>query len=427
MCLSLKHHQPAGKWTRDQFMEKPLKTASGKHIWEFAPRFRRGAFGWRSQPAITRIKEAVAEIKKVARKEPVVAAEGAVLFLEKISPALQNVDSSSGAIGGAVNRAIADLVAVIANANVENNLRAKWLERLFEAHAADQVPYIESMGDYWGALCATPELANVWANRLIGIVERVWTARKEGYAFFHGTYMCLSAMLQAEQYDQLLALLEKAPFVWWHDRQWGVKALMAQGKKAEALRYAENSHGLNNNPESIAQACEEILLSSNLADEAYRRYAIAANQGSTYLSMFRAICKKYPHKLPVEILKDLVDSTPSQEGKWFAAAKEAEMYDVAIDLARRSPVDHRTLNRAALDFIEPRPLFAIEVGLLSLYWILEGRGYEVTAGEVIGVFDAVMRASSLSGCAEQTLLRIRNLLQAHPKDAFVRGALAGLI
>ena len=66
--------------------------------WAFRTRFRRHAFGWRSQPAMTRIKEAVSEIKKVARKDAVLAAEGAVLFLEKLSPALEHVDSSSGAI-----------------------------------------------------------------------------------------------------------------------------------------------------------------------------------------------------------------------------------------------------------------------------------------------------------------------------------------
>jgi hypothetical protein len=58
------------------------------HKWNFAARFRRNAFGWRSQPALVRVKEAVAEIKKTARKNPVLAAEGAVLFLEKVSPAL---------------------------------------------------------------------------------------------------------------------------------------------------------------------------------------------------------------------------------------------------------------------------------------------------------------------------------------------------
>ena len=79
--------------------------------WQFASRFRRHAFGWRSDTPIQRIKEALAEIKQVARKEPVLAAEGAVTLLEKISPALEQVDSSSGALGSAVNKAIDKLRA----------------------------------------------------------------------------------------------------------------------------------------------------------------------------------------------------------------------------------------------------------------------------------------------------------------------------
>ena len=84
------------------------------HKWQFTSRFRRHTFGWRSDTPIQRIKEALAEIKAVARKEPIVAAEGAVSLLEKLSPALERVDSSSGAIGTAVNRAIDTLVPIIA-------------------------------------------------------------------------------------------------------------------------------------------------------------------------------------------------------------------------------------------------------------------------------------------------------------------------
>jgi hypothetical protein len=82
------------------------------HPWQFAPRFRRNAFGWQSDTPIQRIKEALAEIKAVAKKEPVVAAEGAVRFLEKLSPAIAHVDSSSGRIGSAVGGAIAVLVPI---------------------------------------------------------------------------------------------------------------------------------------------------------------------------------------------------------------------------------------------------------------------------------------------------------------------------
>jgi hypothetical protein len=68
--------------------------ADSKHRWQFAARFRRNAFGWRLQPAIARLREAVVEIGKVARRDSVPAAEGAVLFLEKVSPALEHVTSS---------------------------------------------------------------------------------------------------------------------------------------------------------------------------------------------------------------------------------------------------------------------------------------------------------------------------------------------
>ena len=132
--------------------------------WEFKPRFRRRAFGWRSQPAIQRVKEAVAEIKKVARTDAALAAEGAVGFIERLSPALENVDSSSGAIGSAVNNAIATLVPLVAAAPADANTRAKWLERLFEAHAEDQIPYIESLADHWGELCASKDVASEWGR-----------------------------------------------------------------------------------------------------------------------------------------------------------------------------------------------------------------------------------------------------------------------
>lgn len=91
------------------------------HSWRFKTRFRRHAFGWKSQPAITGLQEALSEIKQVARLEPVLAAEGAIALLERISPALEHVDSSSGAIGGAVNRTVAELVPIIARDFADKN------------------------------------------------------------------------------------------------------------------------------------------------------------------------------------------------------------------------------------------------------------------------------------------------------------------
>ncbi len=96
-----------------------------------------------------------------------------VLLLERLSPALEQVDSSSGALGSAVDRAIETLVPLIAAADVESAVRERWLERLFEALQDDQVPYIESLGEHWGSLCVAPELASQWADRLLPLVMHV--------------------------------------------------------------------------------------------------------------------------------------------------------------------------------------------------------------------------------------------------------------
>jgi hypothetical protein len=79
-----------------------------------------------------RLREATAEIRKAARQDPVLAAEGAVTLIERLSPALEHVDSSSGAIGTAVNHAIAQLVPIVAAAPADAPARS-WLARLWAA------------------------------------------------------------------------------------------------------------------------------------------------------------------------------------------------------------------------------------------------------------------------------------------------------
>jgi hypothetical protein len=163
-----------------------------KSQWAFRSRLRRSAFGWRgSKAAIERIGEALAEIRAAARHDSAHAAEGAVLFLEKLSPAVREVDSSSGALGGAANRAVEALVPVIAAAPVAGAVRARWLERLFEAIEDDDPPYIELLGDYWGELCVTPELASRWADELVPTLRRVLEERERGtFGWFPGTGIC---------------------------------------------------------------------------------------------------------------------------------------------------------------------------------------------------------------------------------------------
>ncbi len=387
------------------------RSSGTKHTWTFRARFRRHAFGWRgSRQAIKRIQEAVAEIRKAARRNPVLGGEGAVLFLEKISPAIEQVDSSSGAIGMAVNHAIDELVPIIADAPADDKQRDKWLERLWQAVQADDIPYIESLPDHWGTLCVTPERASRWADEFIGVVRMALSPDPELRGYFKGTAACLSALLKTGRNAEILELLERAPHKFWHDRKWGVKALLAMGRKAEALRFAEDSRGLNQPDLTISEACEEILLQSGMAEEAYSRYAIEANQKTTYLATFRAIVKKYAHKKPGDILRDLVDSTPGNEGKWFAAARSAALYDEAIELANRTPCDPRTLTRAARDMAEKEPRFAVEAGVVALRWLVEGYGYEITGPDVWTAYICTIKAAENAGTRSETFERIRELV-----------------
>jgi tetratricopeptide (TPR) repeat protein len=402
------------------------KTSGPK--WLFSAHFRRNVYGWRSSSlAVQRVKEAVGEIKRAAWQDPISGGEGAVLFLEKISPALEHVDSSSGAIGNAVYQTIEDLVPIIVAAPADDRLRDRWLRRLETAIQADDIPYLELLPDYWGELCVTAERASRWADEFIGIVRLSWGPDPEMRGFFKFTTACLSALLRAGRYEELLSLLEQEPHKMWHYRKWGVKALWDMGNKAEALRYAENSGALNDNPMAIARACEEILLSSGMVEEAYRRYALLANQSTTYINTFRVLVRKYPHKKREEILQDLINSTPGNEGKWFAAAKSAGLYETAIELANRSPCDPRTLTRAALDTVGKDAGFALQSGLAALRWLIEGYGYDVTSLDVRKAFEVTLQAADLAGRRDETMKRIRQLVAHGGAGAkFVAEALGSL-
>ena len=142
--------------------------------------------------------------------------------------------------------------------------------------------------------------------------------RLRGY--FHGTSACLSALYHAERYDEVVDLVVGDCI--WPYKRWAVMALAAKGKKAEALRYAENCRGpWTPEGDDVDALCEEILLSSGLVDEAYERYALRANRGGTYLATFRAVAKGAPHKDARQLLSDLVNTTPGNKARWFAAAE----------------------------------------------------------------------------------------------------------
>ena len=101
---------------------------AASHAWAFRASFRRNAFGWRgTRKTIERLNEAVDEIERMARADPALAGEGgAVLLLEKLSPVVNHIDSSSGALGNATNGVVERMVPLIAAAPVPRRVREKW-------------------------------------------------------------------------------------------------------------------------------------------------------------------------------------------------------------------------------------------------------------------------------------------------------------
>ena len=317
--------------------------------------------------------------------------------------------------------AIDAFVPIIAAAPADPKTRERWLDRLWAAHGADEIPYIEMLGDHWGELCASKEVASRWADELVGITRMALSPDPKLHGHFHGTSACLSALYTAGRYGEIVDILRLDTI--WPYKRWAVKAFAAMGKKAEAIRYAESCRSPWASDHEIDSMCEEILLSSGLVEEAYERYGLRANRSGTYLATFRAVAKKYPQKSPRELLADLAGSTPGGEAKWFAAAKEAGLYDAAVELASSGPCDPKTLTRAARDFAEKKPDFSVEVGLLSLRWLAEGYGYEVTSADVWSAYTHTMKAASNHGCPDETLKRVREIVVGEATGGFVKSVL----
>jgi hypothetical protein len=189
-----------------------------------------------------------------------------------------------------------------------------------------------------------------------------------------------------------------------------LKALASLGRTEEALGVVDETHGYAFDRLDADQLGEEILLAGGRVEEAYRRYGLRAVSAGTNLAHFRAVARKYPHKAPAEILADLVARSPGSEGRWFAAAKSLGLYGEAIGLVQRSPCDPKTLTRAARDFADKEPGFALEAGIAALRWIAEGEGYEIDTSVVCEAYAHAIKAAASAGREGEARERIREVV-----------------
>ena len=344
------------------------------------------------------MKEAVAEIKKFAKADPVTAANGAVILMEKIWPALEQVDSSSGALGGSVGWTLAELLPIVVEAPADRKTRDEWLDRLYQAILEDGVDYLWLVQERWGELCGSVEVASHWADEFLPQLKADLTDPRPGNSV-RETGMCLSSLLAAGRHEELLDVLALQRYPFWFDRKFGVQALLAQGRVEEALAYAEASRGLNQPDGAIDAACERILLDAGREAEAYEKYALTANVSSTGLATYRIIARKYPTRDPKRILLDLAESS-GDPGRWFAAAKDAGVLDLALLFAQTGSTDPRTLSRASRDLLEKDARFCLQVGRRALQRMLDGYGYDLIGNDVLDAYGHFMKAAEKLGVTE---------------------------
>jgi hypothetical protein len=323
------------------------EAAVAERNWQFKTKFSTKSYGWRgSRLAISRLKEAFSEIKAAAKSDPVAGGDGAVSLMERIWPAFQDIDTSSGALGTAVARTLDKLIPILIEAPADHSTRSKWLTRLFEAVQNDGVEYLAPVEGQWGEIARYPDLINEYADRLIGIIRRAW-ADHETFQHAIGTSICLSCLLEAGRYAELQELLSTRRMKFWSSHWFGAEALVRQGLWEAAVAYAE---GVRSDTKSgyreisIDRFCENLLIRHGRSDEAYRRYGLRVVSGTTNLAIYRSLVRAYPDRDHRQMLLDLIE-THGDKGKWFAAAKDAGFLDIALDCAAVHNADPSTLVR----------------------------------------------------------------------------------
>lgn len=382
--------------------------------WRFKTTLRSRAYGWRgSALAITRLKEAVSEIKAASKSDPVAGGEGAVALMERLWPAFQGIDTSSGALGAAIARSFDALLPILTTAPASYAVRHGWLERLFTAVQDDGVQYLTPVEERWGEIAQYPDLLNAYADLLLPLLRRAW-ADHERFSYVNGTAICLSCLLEAGRCAELQDLLALQKVRFWPWRRFGAEALARQGLWEAAIAFAEASRdatGGGYEGSSIDRFCEGVLLRLGRSEDAYLRYGLRAVVGSTNLAIYRALIKAYPGRDRRCMLLDLID-TRGQRGKWFAAAKDAGFLDVALECAAQHDADPATLVRAARDFGEQDPRFAATVALHAIGQLLAGGGYDPPVSLASEAARDLLAAAARIGAAEWAEQELNRLTEA---------------
>jgi hypothetical protein len=359
--------------------------------------------------ARTALRRACTELKKAAAQHPSATAAATIRLWQLLPTAIGELVPSSPTLAAALSECHAELTSVFSStlpaADVETllpQLQAAWLD--------DEHGVLFALARHFGTWCNGPEVAARWADRLEAVVPR--EDRPERRTAREALF---SALLSAKRYAELQT--EVGASEDWEQQKWLAQAALCREDPKTALSHlqrlleAASESGDVDRVRQIALYAEQSFLDAGDWQTAYTHYAPIAHRAATHVATFRALCKRYPTLDADQILRDLAERTPGEEGKWFAAAKDASLFDLALELARRSPCNPDTLIRAAEDHREVRPLFAGEAGYLALFWLSKNRSFEVGSVQIWSAYYATSAAAERAGCWSSMRARLVELVK----------------
>lgn len=335
-------------------------------------------------------------------------------------PAFQDIDSSSGALGKAVNDTIDKLLPLLIDAPADEALHKKWTVRLYEAICDDGVEYLGRLTEQWGRICVTDSLRDHWIKEFLLPTETALKSRRDDYYYFVGTSACLSCLLESGRYDELRRLLDLDDPPFWHYESYWAEARLRQGQIDDAIQHArsllpgddddlDGFHAYSPNSLAINRFCEQTLYDGGRRREAYEQYSLAAQPDTTYLNHFRSLLRRYPEFEPGDILMDLIEKSGRPKQAWFSSARKCELYDIALQCAESGPVNPSTLATAARDTLGSHPDFAWRVSLLAVKYLLVDYA-DVSEHDVTTAVRPLVEGARNAGELEDAMVALRSVL-----------------
>ena len=364
--------------------------------------------------AVTRLREAVAEIRTVAATQPLVAGEGIIELYERLVRATRHDDSCARRVSMAIADTVQALCPVLRTAPADAATRGRWVERLVLAIRDDEAACLLPVEERWPDLVGDMPLLESWLNRLLPDVRTALKRQDPTGAV--GAVLCLSSLLALARYRALKSLLDLLRQPCWSYHRYWAEALLQQEKPADALAWVEAMFARHPDPRQ-QRWCEDLLIALGREEEGYQRYGIVNRHETTYLARYRALVKTYPTRERRQLLRELMERAGAPRSVWFATARQAGFLDMALDCAHAGAVDPRTLSRAAHATVNTHPAFAVPIALLAVAAYLRGEAMRIQQQEIDQAVDTVIYAATTLGSVEATH---RQLQALHDRPGNVR-------